>query len=207
MDAVRRTICPYVGAKKRWMPQWTPLFAPHTLYCSVFGGAGSDILFKPPSKVEVFNDLDHDLTNLFRVIREESRALIRLVESTPARSRPTYEEALAVLGSAASGSVDRAWAFLVIANQSYRSRHPRLQTASGYAGLRTHSRCIEQWLDLPNTILSVRDRFIGVQQESLDFRKLIPKYDTPDTLFFVDPPYHPEWLSLLRPRDGCSRSR
>ena len=186
-----RVLFPYVGGKKRLMSKWTLLFPPHGTYVRVFGGSGADILFKPPSTIEVFNDLDSGINNLFRVLRKQEAELVRLVQRTPARSRETYCEALHTLNASDATDLDRAWAFLVVAHQGFRMAHPRLQSQSQYAGLRTNTRCMTEWLKLPETIPLVCDRLHRVQLERLDFRDVILKFDSTDTFFFVDPPYHP----------------
>jgi len=192
MSIPKRTLFSYIGGKKKWMAKWSPLLPSHTLYVSVFGGSGADILFKPPSEVEVFNDLDGDINNLFRVLRTQQEELVRLVSFTPARSRQTFCEALDILHDHSASRLERAWAFLVVSHQGARTKHPVLHVHSGYAGLRQSNRCIPQWLHLPETISVVADRFRSVQLERKDFRSIIPHYDGPNTLFFLDPPYHPE---------------
>lgn len=187
-----KLLYPYIGSKKALMAKWSSLLPPHTLYVSVFGGSGADILGKPPSKLEVFNDVDDDINNVFRILRTQPDELARLVTFTPSKSRATYEEALAALLEPATDQLHRAWAFLIVAHQAYRSRHPRLQTPSGYAAIRSMNRCIKPWLDLPDTIRQVAGRFRRVQIEQLDFRDLVKRYDSAKTLFFVDPPYHPD---------------
>ena len=188
----KRTLFSYVGGKKKWMQKWSPHLPPHTLYVSVFGGSGADILFKAPSEIEVFNDLDADINNLFKVLRTQHEDLIRLIEFTQSKSRATYNEALSMLLDPKTDRLNRAWAFLVVAHQGFRSKHPRLQLPSGYAGLKTANRCIAQWLNLPQTITEMVERFRSVQLEQLDYREVIARYDGPNTLIFADPPYHPE---------------
>jgi DNA adenine methylase len=90
-----------------------------------------------------------------------------------------------------TGHLERAWAFLVVAHQGFRTKHPRLQLPSGYAGLRKPNRCIQQWLELPDTLAAFADRFRTVQLERLDFREVIRRYDAADTMFIIDPPYYP----------------
>ena len=187
-----RTLFSYVGGKKQWMAKWCPLLPPHTLYASVFGGSGADIIFKPPSEIEVFNDIDGDINNLFRVLRHQHQDLMRLIEFTPARSRATFHEAVLTLHDPGADPLNRAWAFLVVAHQVFRSKHPRLHGPSGYAAVKAAKKCIPQWINLPDTIKQIVERFRSVQLEQLDFRDVIQRYDGADTLFFVDPPYHPD---------------
>ena len=200
------SLFPYVGGKCRWLKGWISQFPPHNRYVSVFGGSGTDILFKPPSTHEVFNDLDADITNLFRVLRSDRDELIRLVTHTPARSRQTYCDAVDLLRSTNTPSIERAWAFLVTSHQSLRTKHPRLHGYSGYSAMMTRVRSISCWLRLSETIQQVANRLKNVRLESMDFREVLKKYDGPDTFFFVDPPYHPDTRNCDLYQHEMSRS-
>jgi DNA adenine methylase len=63
---------PYIGGKFNLLNKLISLIPEHETYVEVFGGVGSLLLNKPPSKVEVFNDIDGDLINLFLVVRDTS---------------------------------------------------------------------------------------------------------------------------------------
>jgi site-specific DNA-adenine methylase len=58
-------------------------FPPHHTYVEPFGGAASVLLNKPPSPVEVYNDLDERITRLFRVLRDHGEELHRRLTLTP----------------------------------------------------------------------------------------------------------------------------
>ena len=184
-----QTLFPYVGAKSKLIRKWRSAFPKHEMFVSVFGGSATDILFKRKSKLEVFNDLDDDINNVFRVLRKQEAELIQLVCRTPARSRSVYHEAVEILESS-TDALARAWAFLVVTHQTIRTKHPVLSGKSGYAALKKCDHVTTQWVKLPETIRMVADRFKQVQLERLDFRELIPKFDSDHTFFFVDPPYH-----------------
>lgn len=74
----------WFGGKSRLASKIIAQFPEHHTYCEVFGGSGAVLLAKEPSKVEVFNDVDDSLVNLFRVLRDSElcRQLQRACEST-----------------------------------------------------------------------------------------------------------------------------
>ena len=169
-----------------------PLFPSHEVYLSGFGGSGVDILHKPPSKLEIFNDLDVDIVNLFTVARFEPQNLKQLLRTTPARSRVTYETALEILQDETYvDPLQRAWAFLVASHQGFRTKHPALHLCSDFATLKKPHSSIRQWRRLDERLDLLTERFCDVVLEALDFRIAIPKYDGHDTFSFLDPPYHP----------------
>jgi site-specific DNA-adenine methylase len=75
----------WFGGKSRQLHWLLPLFPPHQVFVDVFGGSGAVLLGKPPSPVDVYNDIDGRLVNLFRVLRDEEQAqrLIKSLELTP----------------------------------------------------------------------------------------------------------------------------
>jgi DNA adenine methylase len=191
-----RPVFPMYGCKFSLMPFIVPLMGEHRLYVSVCGGTGAEILGKPPSPVEVFNDPDEDIFNLFRVVAHPSRSeqLFQRVGNTHFRARAIYQEAERLLHDPEKRKrpVDWAWAFLVVAHQGYRSRHPLLRGPDGYAALKKPHRCYEQWATLPEDLKAVRERFARVQIEKLDYREVLVRFDGPETFFYVDPGYHPD---------------
>ena len=85
-------ILKYPGAKNR-LADWIVSFIPeHKVYLEPYFGSGAVFFNKPKSKIETINDLDGEIYNLFRVIREHSDELAKLVEMTP-YSREEYEKA------------------------------------------------------------------------------------------------------------------
>lgn len=79
----------YVGNKQRFLKYIIPRIPLHKYYGEVFGGSGSVLLSKPISEMEVYNDLDSEVVNFYRVLRENPDELRRLICLTP-YSREEY---------------------------------------------------------------------------------------------------------------------
>ena len=90
MTQITRPALRYYGGK--WaVADWVIRHFPHhDCYVEPYGGAGSVLLNKQPSPLEVLNDLDGETVNFFRVLREQPEALMRAIELTPF-SREEYE--------------------------------------------------------------------------------------------------------------------
>jgi DNA adenine methylase len=182
------------GSKARLMPKILPLLPPHHHYISVFGGTGADLLRKPRSRVETFNDLDRDVVALFRVLADSRsrRALLRRIEAT-AYSRREFKSAFITLRGDEEDPVTRAWAFLVAANQKQVGTAPVSPKASksGWGYVRRGTSPAALWPRMPARLEAVAARFKGVQIENRPWEDILRRYDAPDALFFLDPPYLP----------------
>lgn len=87
-----RPVLKYPGSKWR-LAEWIISLMPEKKsYLEPFFGSGAVFFKKPPSRIETINDLDGEITNLFRCIREKTEELVRAVELTP-YSREEYERA------------------------------------------------------------------------------------------------------------------
>lgn len=182
------------GSKARLMPSIVRFLPHHAHYVSVFGGTGADILGKPRSPVETFNDLNENVVGQFRVLGDAParRSLCRRVEAT-AYSRRAYEAALRVLREDGHDPVTRAWAFLTAANQKRAGAAPDSPRtiASGWGYVRRGVSPAWHWPRLPARLEAVAARFRGVQIENRPWEDVVARYDAPDALFFLDPPYLP----------------
>src|SRR5579884_2459869 len=85
-------------------------------YVSVFGGSGADLLNRAPSPVETFNDIDGEITNFFRVLRDKEESLLRVLALTPF-SREEFAAACEPVPEAELSDVERARRFFVRARQ------------------------------------------------------------------------------------------
>lgn len=178
----------WVGGKSSWASWLVSLLPPHGMFVEVFGGGGSVLLAKQQSTVEVYNDLDDDLVNLFRVIRE-SPDEFRDAWRYTLTSRSEYER-LQETDPTTLDPVRRAWRYLYLNRCSFSG-----DMAESYFAVRGDGRSrLASWMEVARDhidalALRLRNTYI----EHMDFRRLIPQYDrmkSPGgTVFFLDPPY------------------
>jgi DNA adenine methylase len=182
----------YYGGKWRLAPWIIAHFPAHTCYVEPFGGAASVLLQKRPAKYEVWNDLEHDVVTFFTVLRERPGPLLRLLNATPF-ARAELDEACrpeadwpAVPHDA---DLERARRVFVRAWQGRHGLPARGQMGWRFERDATRSRTVvQEWFDTEH-LHAVSDRFRQVQIESDDALKVIARFDGPDALFYVDPPY------------------
>jgi DNA adenine methylase len=183
---VSRPAMRYLGGKWRLAP-WILSFMPqHRTYTEPFGGAASVLLRKPRAHAEIYNDLDGEIANLFRVLRSptEGRELARQVRYTPF-SRHEYEAAFRVAGD----PIEQARRTLVKAAMGFGSNsiHKRTGFRSGHT--RNGQIPASDWAGLPVALEQIVDRLRGVVVEERPALEVISRYDSPTTLHYIDPPY------------------
>lgn len=179
----------YPGSKAYVMSHIVRLLPRHQHFVSTFGGSGAEILRKPRAPLETFNDLNEDVCNLFRVLREEAtrRQVRRMLAYTP-HSRVVFEECLGLLHGGTDDPVRRAWAFLVVGNQTRAGSDPSLVVPSSWGYRKKFSRR-DRWPLLPQFVERIGDRFRDVQIECASWELIFDRYDSPEALFMCDPPY------------------
>jgi DNA adenine methylase len=169
-----------------------PLLPPHRIYVEPFGGGASLLFAKEPSPVEVYSEIEEGLVNLFRVLRDPEKfgRFYHLATLTP-YSREEWEYCQATW-EACEDEVERAYRFFVTARQSFGGRFDHgwgmVVTTSNRGMAGTCSR----WLSILALLPAIHERLRRVQIEHEDYRVILDRYDTPETLFFCDPPYVPE---------------
>jgi DNA adenine methylase len=182
----------YVGSKSRLTPMITSLIGPHHCYVEVFGGSGVVLFSKSKSPVEVYNDLNNNLVALFRVLRDQAGDLQKLLELT-LYSRSEWEEAAGILRNGAGvADLKIAWAAFVVYNQSMGGAFTQGRGGWGFGKVRDATG--DYFSRLP-FIKNMQNRLHGVMIENRDFRDIIRDYDTPETFFYLDPPYVKETRS------------
>lgn len=177
----------YHGAKFRLAPWIMQFFAPHTTYVEPFGGAAGVLLQKQRSYAEVYNDLDGDIVNFFRVLRvpDLRRQLLELVSLTP-YARADFDEAW----EETNDPVERARRTAIRAQMGFGSAG----ATKGTTGFRIDTRraygtAQHLWAEYPQAIAAVGQRFQGVLIENRPAIEVMQQHDRNDTLHFVDPPY------------------
>lgn len=187
MNAIFR----YPGSKwsiAQWIIAHFPQNYEKMVYLEPFLGSGAVFFNKKPGAVETINDLDSDIVNLFQVLRNCPEELKRLLELTP-YSREEYDKSF----GPCDDPLERARRYMVRTTQAIGAK------LDGKCGWRNHKQtkiggtaC--KWGQIADTIPLVADRLRGdtthlVQVEHMDALRLIERYDNPDVLMYLDPPY------------------
>ncbi len=144
------------------------------------------LLAKPRAFTEVYNDLDDEIVTVFRVARDHGAELVRALELTPF----AREEFL--LGyEPTSDPVECARRTIVRAFMGFGSDGVHSSHVTGFRGRseRSGTTPAHDWRNYPDALRVIVDRLRGVVIEHKPALWVIEKYDGPDSLHYVDPPY------------------
>ena len=160
-------------------------------FCDVYGGSAAVLVNRPPAPAETYNDLDSELVNFFAVLRDRHDELIRQIGLTPfsreelARACQGEPGLPAPAGTSATVLCSRpADAHRAGADQQRgRWAHCVLTSRAGMAG------AVSRWLGAVDGLPEIAQRLQRVQIENAPALEVVARYDTPRTLFYLDPPY------------------
>ncbi len=196
---VTRPVLRYFGGKWMLAPWITSHFPPHRIYVEAFGGGASVLLRKPRSWAEVYNDLDGEIVNVFRVVQTRPRELERLLAWTPF-ARAEFDMA----HEPSDDPVEQARRSII---RSFMGHGADSLTRGSKSGFRANSNHRNQgrnaaadWANYLPALPAIRDRLTGVIVENRDAKAVMAGQDSPETLHFVDPPY--PWATRSEKRHG-----
>jgi DNA adenine methylase len=176
-------------SKAQWIINHMP---PHVCYCEPFMGSMAVLLTKPPSLLEVANDMNERLVNFFQVLRNHPRELIRRIHYTPF-ARAEFFACRAALDAAIQHTdpIERARQLYVVVWQSMEKHEGGdtwyIENRITPSRTKVRRRCLD--MRQPDNLYAIAKRLHNVQIERGDAFALIPRYDAPTTLFYCDPPY------------------
>lgn len=173
----------------------------HKTYVELFGGGASLLHDKPPSRVEVYNDTDRGLVNFWQVVRDpELFKKFQLAVSLVPYSREEFHDARATW-EAQTNPVEKAVRWYTVARQCVSGDH-RIGGWSFCRGESTRgmSSSVSSWLSAIDRLPEIHERWRRVQIEHDDFRCVLERYDSDETVFYCDPPYAIETRELLTRR-------
>lgn len=168
-----------VGGKSKLRKTIIEQMPEHTCYIELFFGAGWVYFGKEPSKIEVINDVDKELVNLFRTIKYHAPEIERLLQYEFS-GRDIFEEYKNCTLEYMT-EIHRAIRFLYIITQSFAGK------GNNY-GYGTTTKPGQQ-IFYKEVLLELQDRLKNTYVENLNFEKIIDKYDREYSFFFCDPPY------------------
>lgn len=200
-DAPKRPVLRWHGGKWLQAPRIISFFPPHSVYVEPFGGAASVLLRKPRSYAEVYGDLDGEVVNLFRVLRDDvsSSRLVHALELTPF-ARQEFEEAYLP----SDEPIERARRLVVRSFMGFGSDGATGEYRTGFRANsnRSGSTPAQDWRSYPSALVAIIDRLRGVVIEQEEATRLMKRHDGGSTLHFVDPPYMLELRSRTNRRKG-----
>jgi DNA adenine methylase len=180
-----------VGGKTKIAP-WIVQHMPQgSVFVDVFGGSGAvlDAAIAKDSHSKnrfVYNDQDAKIYTFFMVLKNRPHELANLTNLTP-YSRYIFEQASSLIKDSEFDNldeVDKALIFLVANRQCFGSKMDGTWSITRKGEIN-----YETWNKLPKYILKVAQRWKQVYLENLDYKELLPKWDSVNTVFYVDPPY------------------
>ncbi len=181
----------WYGGKFNHLNWLLPLLPKTQHYCEPYGGSAAVLLNKKPAAVETYNDIDGEITNFFKVLRNEQETLIKAIGLTPfsrEELRIACEEPTKELSD-----LERARHFFVRARQ-VRTGLAQTASAGRWAHCKLTSRAnmagaVSRWLGSVEGLSEIVQRLLRVQIENAPAIEVIQRYDSIDTLFYCDPPY------------------
>lgn len=176
-------VIPWIGGKRRLADRLIPLFPPHQCYVEVFcGGAALYFLRPVPADVEVLNDINGDLVNLYRVLQHHLEEFVRQFKWMLS-SRQVFEW-LKITPSGTLTDIQRAARFFYLQQHAFGARVESQSYGTATTGFAGINLCrIEENLSAAHLRLS------GTNVENLPWRECIKRYDRGHTFFYMDPPY------------------
>lgn len=186
--------------KWRLAPWIIAHFPPHRIYTEPFGGAASVLLRKPRSYAEIYNDLDGDVVNLFRVLRSNRAGeLVRFLELTPF-GRMEFE----VSYEASDDPVEEARRLIVRSFMGFGSNGFNRATRTGFRSVsnRSGTTPAHDWTNYSAALRAIVERLQGVVIERRDAMDVARQHDQPEALHYFDPPYMPATRSAKSRKTG-----
>lgn len=178
-----KAVLKYPGAKNR-IAKWICSHIPeHDVYLEPYAGSLAVLFNKKRCHIETVNDLDGEIVNFFRVLRDSPDALCRLINLTP-YSREEYKNAYEI----SDDRIERARRFCVRCWMGFGCGNLYMNGfKSGQQSMSPNP--AKAWAGLPEILPMAAERLKGVQIEKLPALELIKRYNTEDVFMYIDPPY------------------
>jgi DNA adenine methylase len=177
----------YYGGKQRLASKIVPYIPKHTVYAEPFCG-GATVLFKKPWPEvtdahhyrEAINDLNSDLVTFFRVLRDDGERLAATLELTPYSYQEHQEGRTGEPGS----DFEKAWRFFVEISMSFSGK-----VGGGWRNTRKGQNDPFSWAKKTTALWDYITRMRSVYVDTIDALEFIKRWDSPQTFFYIDPPY------------------
>ena len=182
----------YPGSKWRMANTIVSLMPPHRSYLEPFFGSGAVLFNKPQSAIETVNDIDGDIVNFFKILRECPEKLAEAISLTP-YSRDVFDDAHENHGT---DPFDKAYRFAIRSKMSFGYKTYQKTGFKIDVYGRERSYCVDCWNRMPSQLYEAAVRLKQVQIENRPALEVIKKFNYDNVLVYADPPY------LLNTRGG-----
>jgi len=179
---MKKPFIPWMGGKSRLADKILPIFPEHTCYVEPFAGAAALFFKKQPSKVEVLNDINGELVNLYRILQNHLEEFVRQFKWA-ITSRQVFEWEKMKRPETLT-DIQRAARFYYLQKHAFGGKVDGQSFGTGTD--RTHGINL---LRIEEELSSAHLRLHQVFIENLDWSSCIERYDRPHSLFYLDPPY------------------
>ncbi|APX98717.1 DNA adenine methylase [Natronorubrum daqingense] len=178
---------PYPGGKGRYATNIIEQMPDHECYVEVFGGSGATLYNKPRSDCEVYNDVNDDLVQFFRVVRDCVDELAEWLEMVP-YSRTLYEQWASEYynGERPDDPVERAGRFYTLRFMQWGGV---IGMKNGFKARSTFRSPAKTFNNARDRVRSIAKRFSSVIIENQDWREILDAYDGGHVFMYLDPPY------------------
>lgn len=176
-------IIPWLGGKRRLADTIIPRFPKHTCYVEVFAGGAALYFLRHPAEVEVINDINGDVVNLYRVVKNHLEEFVRQFKWALS-SREVFKWTQATPPETLT-DIQRAARFYYLQHQAFGGR----VESQTWGTATTVAAPTVNLLRLEEDLSAAHLRLTGSYIERLDWQECIRRYDRPHTLFYLDPPY------------------
>ncbi|MCR5837180.1 MAG: DNA adenine methylase [Lachnospiraceae bacterium] len=181
------SVLKYPGSKWNIADNIISLLPEHHTYVEPFFGSGAVFFNKKPSDIELINDLDLNVVNLFRCIKEDSGKLSALIAATPF-SRYEYEETYC--NAVPDEPYEKALVFLIRCwmGHGYRTNGNKVGWKNDVVG-REKMYALWNWYRLPEWVAQIAERLRMVQIENRPALEVIERFNYDNVFMYLDPPY------------------
>jgi len=191
MSKVTRPMLRYHGGKWAIAPWILSFMPPHKIYVELFGGGGSVLLKKSRSYAEIYNDLDTEIVNMSKIVRDRGEELKDKLYHTP-YSRVEYE--LSYIKT--DDPLEQARRTVIRSFFGYGTVSVLRDEGESHPGFKSNIKMsgtapAPTWKSYPDALTAIIERLRGVVIENRNAIELIATHDSKDTVFYADPPYLP----------------
>lgn len=181
-----KTVLKYPGSKWSLVNKLNELVPEHHTYLEPYFGSGALFFSKKPSDIEMINDMDNEVCNLFKCIQDDSERLARMVMTT-SFSRSEYDNTFVI---EEQDPYRKALRFLIQCWQGhgFRTNGYKVGWKNDVQG-RERMYALWNWYRLPDWIIEIAERLRCVQIENRPAIEVIKRFDYQNVFMYLDPPY------------------